>query len=265
MKPRLGAVSYLNTRPLVVALERDSAPFALSYSVPSRCARKLAAGTIDVGIIPAIEYARSPRPYWIVPDIAIGSQGPVLTVRLFCRRPLLQIKRIALDTSSRTSVALLSILLREKFALTPQLIEAPPDLEAMLECADAALLIGDQVFPHLDEDLVESLDLGREWTAMTDLPFVFAFWAGRQQALTPAQVQQLQWAKDQGLCQVPSIAATYSRECGGSPEFYEHYLTHHIRFDLDEAAQAGLRLFYQLARRHGLIDAVSPLRFYPAA
>ena len=264
MKPRLGAVPYLNTRPLVFALERDPAPFALSYSVPSRCARELAAGTIDVGVIPAIEYARSPHPYWIVPDIAIGSQGSVLTVRLFCRRPLSRIERIALDTSSRTSVALLSILLRERFALTPQLIEAPPDLGAMLECADAALLIGDQVFPHLDRD-VESLDLGREWTAMTDLPFVFAFWAGRQQALTPAQVQQLQRAKDQGVCQVPSIAAAYSRECGGSPEFYERYLTHHIRFDLDEAAQAGLQLFYQLAHRHGLIDAVPPLRFYPAA
>ena len=179
MKPRLGAVPpYLNTQPLVVALERDPATFALSYLVPSRCARELADGTIDVGIIPVIEYARSARPYWIVPDIAIGSQGSVVTVRLFCRRPLPQVERIALDTSSRTSVALLSILLREKFALAPQLIEAPPDLEAMLECADAALLIGDQVFPHLDGEL-ESLDLGREWTAMTDLPFVFAFWAGR--------------------------------------------------------------------------------------
>ena len=264
MKPRLGAVPYLNTRPLVAALERDPAPFALSYSVPSRCAQSLAAGAIDVGIIPAIEYARSVRPYWIVPDIAIGSQGPVLTVRLFCQRPLPQIKRIALATCSRTSVALLSILLREKFALTPQLIEMPPDLEAMLACADAALLIGDRVFPHLDRGL-ESLDLGQEWTAMTELPFVFAFWAGRAQVLSPAQVQQLQWAKSQGVCQVPAIAQAYSRECGGSPEFYERYLTHHIRFDLDEAAQAGLRLFYRLAHRHGLLGAVPRLRFYPAA
>lgn len=264
MKPRLGAVPYLNTRPLVAALDGEAAPFALSYSVPARCARQLAAGSIDVGVIPAIEYARSPHPYWIVPDIAIGSHGPVLTVRLFYRRPLPQIERVALDTSSRTSVALLSILLREKFALTPQLIEAPPDLAAMLECADAALLIGDQVFPHLD-GAVESLDLGREWTAMTDLPFVFAFWAGRQQGLTPGQVRQLQAAKAQGLCQVPAIAAAYSCAYGGQPAFYEHYLTHHIRFDLDEAAQAGLRLFYQLAQRHGLIDAAPPLRFYPAA
>ncbi len=264
MKPRLGAVPYLNTRPLVVALERDPAPFALTYSVPSRCARALADGTIDVGVIPAIEYARSARPYWIVPDVAIGSHGPVLTVRLFCRRPLPQVERIALDTSSRTSVALLSILLREKFACSPQWIEAAPDLADMLERADAALLIGDRVFPHLDGPL-ESLDLGREWTEMTGLPFVFAFWAGAHQALTPAQVQQLQQAKEQGVCQVPSIAVAHSRQCGGSPEFYQRYLTHHIRFDLDEAAQAGLRLFYQLAHRHGLIDAVPPLRFYPAA
>ena len=131
----------------------------------------------------------------------------MLTVRLFCRRPLPQVRAHSLGTPVLApSVALLSILLREKFALTPQLIEAPPDLAAMLDVADAALLIGDEVFPHLDADL-ESLDLGREWTAMTDLPFVFAFWAGREQALTPAQVQQLQRAKDGGI--VPS--AVYRR------------------------------------------------------
>lgn len=263
MKPRLGAVPYLNTRPLVVALECNPAPFVLSYSVPSRCARELAAGTIDVGLIPAIEYARSARPYWIVPNIAIGSQGQVLTVRLFCRRPIFKIKRIALDTSSRTSVALLSIFLREKFSLTPQWIEAPPHLDAMLAVADAALLIGDSVFPHLDGPW-PSLDLGEEWTIMTGLPFVFAFWAGYPQALTPAQVQRLQRAKDEGLRHASSMARAFCQQRGGSLHLYERYLTHHIRFDLDEAAQAGLQLFYQLAHCHGLIDAVPPLRFYPA-
>ena len=263
MSLRLGAVAYLNTRPLTICLEGADSPFDLTYSVPAVCATNLAAGAVDVGLIPSIEYARSPRPYWIVPGIAIGSHGSVLTVRLFCRRPLPQVERIALDTSSRTSVALLSILLREKYSLTPQLVEAPPNLKAMLQHADAALLIGDPVFAQLDGDL-ESLDLGQEWTAMTDLPFVFAFWAGYPQALGPAQVHSLQVAKDRGLPQVPSIAQSYSRARGGPPALYERYLTHHIRFDLDEAAQAGLIQFYQLAHRHGLIDAVPPLRFYPA-
>ncbi|NKB68190.1 MAG: hypothetical protein GKR89_14105 [Candidatus Latescibacteria bacterium] len=261
MSLRLGAVSYLNTRPLTVCLEGPESPFELAYSVPAVCGANLAAGAVDLGLIPSIEYARSSQPYCIVPNIAIGSHGPVLTVRLFCRCPLHQVERIALDTSSRTSVALLAILLREKFGLNPELVEAPPDLDAMLELADAALLIGDPVFAQLDRDL-ESLDLGQEWTTMTNLPFVFAFWAGRSQALAPPQIRALQQARDQGLPQVPAIAQTYSRQHGGPAELYERYLTQHIRFGLDEAAQTGLRLFYQLAHRHGLIDAVPTLRFY---
>ena len=262
MSARLGAVSYLNTRPLVFALKRDRAPFSLSYSLPSRCAVDLAEGHIDVGLIPSIEYARSPEPYYIAPEVAIASRGEVLTVRLFYLGELAQITKVALDLSSRTSVALVRILLSEKFGLNPLFVDAEPDLDAMLKIADAALLIGDPIFELLDLDC-RSLDLGSEWNELTGLPFVFAFWAGREGALGKDEARVLIKAKEEGLGHIGEIAAAYSEERGGDPALYERYLRRHIDCDLDEAALDGLRVFYAKSREHGLIDAVPELRFYP--
>ena len=260
MSVRLGTIGFLNTRPLIVSLEQDST-FELSYSVPALCAAELREGRIDVGLIPSIEYARSAEPYYIVPEVALATHGEVLTVRLFYRGDLGRAARIALDRSSRTSVALLRIFLREKFGLDPEFVEAPPDLAAMLEIADAALLIGDPMFQHLDTGL-ESVDLGREWVELTGHPLVLAFWAGRERALSPAQARQLVQAKPAGQQQIPSIARAFCRERGGSAELYERYLRQHICFDLGDAELAGLRVFYGLAREHGLIQAVPELRFY---
>lgn len=261
MRPRLGAVSFLNTRPLVFTLERDPASFALSYSVPSRCAIDLAAGTVDVGLIPSIEYARSAEPYYIAPGVAIGTRGAVLTVRLYYRGDVAQIEKVALDLSSRTSVALVRILLREKFGLDPVFVDAEPDLKAMLASADAALVIGDPVFALLHGEC-QSLDLGTEWVELTGLPFVFAFWAGRAAALSSAQAQALLAAKVAGLHHIGEIALAYSNEHGGDPALYERYLQRHIDFDLDDAALEGLRAFYTKASAHGLIESAPELRFY---
>ena len=261
MKPRLGAVSYLNTRPLVFALESACSPFALNYSVPSRCADDLACGAVDVGVIPSIEYARSIDPYFIVPGIGIGAHGEVLTVRLYHRVAVAKITRVALDLSSRTSVALVRVLLRERYGLDPAFVDAAPDLEAMLASADAALLIGDPVFAALD-GIHKSLDLSAEWTELTGLPFVFAFWAGREDALDPALVQVLIAAKEKGLRHIDDIARTYHEESPGDPELYAHYLREHINFDLDVAALEGLHAFYEKAATHGLIAAAPDLRFY---
>ena len=263
MRPRLGAVSFLNTRPLVYTLERDAVHFDLSYSVPSRCASALASGAVDVGLIPTIEYARSAEPYYIAPGVAIGTRGAVLTVRLYYRGDVQRIEKVALDLSSRTSVALLRILLREKFALDPVFVDAEPNLEVMLATADAALVIGDPVFALLGQEC-ESLDLGAEWFDMTGLPFVFAFWTGRAGALNAKQAQMLLAAKVEGIGHISEIAKTYSREHGGDPAFYKRYLQGHIDFDLDDRALQGLSLFYDKASEHGLIPAVPELRFYAA-
>lgn len=260
MSVRLGAVAFLNARPLVVSLETNPR-FELSYSVPAVCAAALREGRIDLGLIPSIDYARSPEPYFIVPQVAIASRGEVLTVRLFYQGAPDQIARVAVDLSSLTSVALVRILLREQYQLDPEFIEAPPDLAGMLEVADAALLIGDLVFCTMDAEPA-SLDLGRAWTELTGLPFVFAFWAGRRGALSPAQTRQLVQARRQGQGQISGIARAFQQEWSGSAELYERYLREHIYFDLGKAELAGLHRFYVLACEHGLIEAVPELRFY---
>lgn len=264
-KLRLGAVSFLNTRPLTVGLDGPDSPFDLHYDVPSRCAADLAAGAIDVGLIPVIEYARQEPAYWIVPGISIAARGQVLTVQLFYRGELSDLKRIAVDTSSRTSVALLTVLMREYFELDPELVPAAPDLEAMLHQADAALLIGDPVLPLVSdtEDHRQSLDLAQVWVEKTGLPFVFAFWAGREGGLTPGHVARLQQAKLAGSACLPQIAAGFQRERAGEAAFYERYLGDHIQHDLGAKEIEGLQLFYRLAAKHGLIDTEPTLRFYP--
>jgi chorismate dehydratase len=266
MSARLGAVSYLNARPLTVALGEGDGDFELAYSVPSLCAADLHAGRIDAGLIPSIEYARSREPYCIVPEVAIGARGEVLTVRLFWRGELKRVRRVALDTGSRTSACLLRILLREQYGLEPEFIEAKPDLNAMLREADAALIIGDAVFA-VDGDGIESLDLGREWVGMTGHPFVFAFWAGRPEGLNTEQVEALIVGRDVGLSRVEEVAEDFFRRSGHGPsaEFYAHYLTDHIRFELGTAELKGLATFYRLAADHGLIEAAPELRFYERA
>lgn len=259
MKVRLGAVSFLNTRPLTVALEQEDAPFALSYAVPAVCADELRAGQVDLGLIPAIEYARSPEPYYIVPGISLACQGEVLSVRLFGEQDPGRIRRVALDRSSRTSAALLHILLRESYQLEPEFVTAPPDLDAMLGRADAALLIGDPVFRYRQHP---SLDLGQWWRELTGLPFVFAFWAGRRDALPPHLVKALVRAKREGWSRIGEIALDHARQHGGEAAFYQHYLEHHMHYELGEAELAGLAEFYRLAQRHGQTEAAPPLRFY---
>jgi chorismate dehydratase len=262
---RLGAVSFLNTRPLTYGLEEDGAGFDLVYDVPSACADALRAGRIDVGLIPVIEYARQGGG-WVVPDLAIGAVGEVLTVRLFFRGELASVRSVAADASSRTSVALLRILLKAKYGITPEVVPAAPDLDAMMHRADAALLIGDPVLPLVetgDDDGRHSLDLGQEWNDFSGTPFVFAFWAGGDGKLTSAQVARLQRARREGEQHVSDIAAAFQRERAGSVELYERYLRDHICYDLGEQQMAGLQQFYRLALEQGLITDIPPLRFYP--
>ena len=144
MEPlRLGAVSYLNTKPLVYGLEADPG-FAIRFDVPAKCAELLHAGEVDLGLIPAIEYLNGD--YAIVPGVSIASDGPVATVAVFTRTPIARVRSVALDVSSRTSVALTRILCTKHWRIAPAFVPADPDLEAMLARADAALVIGDPAF-----------------------------------------------------------------------------------------------------------------------
>lgn len=279
---RLGAVEYLNARPLVHGLERD-ARFAVRFDVPSRCADLLHEGAIDVGLIPSIEYLRGPRQasYRIVPDLAIGSRGPVASVMLYVTRPIGEVDTLALDVSSRASVALLRVLCAHRFRIAPALEVRGPDLVSMLAGADAALVIGDNAL-FLDREAldavgadvagrrgvpsgritIQSIDLGQEWTTWTGLPFVYAFWAGLPGAIEGDALEALRRARDQGVRRPAEIAAAYfvgdpTRQAVG-----ERYLRDNIRYGLGDDERAGLEAFYRYAAESGVVESAGALRFY---
>lgn len=252
---RVGAVSYLNSEPLVYGLEGD-ARLLLERDVPARVAERLHSGAVDLGLIPSIEY--SAAPYAIVPGIAIACRGEVRSVCLFHRGRLGRPRRVALDTSSRTSVALTKVLLRERLGRDPEYVPMAPDVPAMLAVADAALVIGDQA---LACD-APRLDLGAAWLEHTGLPFVFAFWAGRPGALGRGDVRRLHRARREGLLHVRDIAAAYGAPGAEQAARQREYLERHIVYDLGADELAGLREFQRRAHALGLIPALPELRFY---
>ena len=260
MRPvRLGAVDYLNARPLVYGLELRHG-FALRFDAPSKCAALLHEGSIDVGMIPSIEYLRGAQ-YHAVPDMAIVSEGQVASVALFSTKSLQQIRTIAADTSSRTSNGLLRVLCYESFGIEPEFIPMAPHPDEMLRRCDAALLIGDAAlfFNHAQAG-AEKLDLGEEWTRMSGLPFVWAFWAGRPGALTPEQIQLLAQARDAGVAASDAIATMY---CGPErADVGRRYLRENIRYDWGPRELEGLRAYYELALKHGLVERGESPTFY---
>jgi len=258
---RLGAVCYLNTKPLVYEL--DARPdFAVRFDVPSKCAELLDAGCTDLGLIPSFEYARH-ADYRIVPHLAIASERAVESVAMFTKRPISQIRTIALDTSSRTSVNLLRLLCTAWFKIQPAFTSAAPDVDAMLRDNDAALLIGD---PALFADPaalgVQKIDLGLTWREMTGLPFVWAFWAGRADAADDTVSRALRETRDRGLANIDDIAR---REAPGDPQrqtLIARYLRETIVYDLDGPFETGLRTYYTLLAEHGLLERNAELRFF---
>jgi chorismate dehydratase len=250
---RVSAVGYLNARPLVYGLERRPERFAVSFDVPSACAARLHSGDVDLGLIPSVEYLRGD--YRVVPDLAIASRGAVASVAVFSRRPLVQARSIALDTGSRTSVAMLKVLCAERFGIAPEFIPLEPDLDAMLARADAALLIGD---PALWTDApargLLKVDLGTEWTAHTGLPFVWAFWAGPENAIDAEGVLQMIEARDRGVGAVDEIAAAYAPGDRTRAARAADYLRTNVYFRFGDSEAEALQRFYSSARRLGIVD-----------
>jgi chorismate dehydratase len=252
---RLGAVGYLNARPLVCGLDR-SPRFALRYDVPSECARLLHAGEIDLGLIPSIEYLRGDS-YRIVPDVAIASRGPVASVALFTTRPISEVRSIVMDTSSRTSVALVRVLCARLFKIEPAIEGHSPDLNAMLDRGDAALIIGDKALvwdPGVERE-IQKIDLGEAWTSLSGLPFVWAFWAGPAGVVTADDVSALQKAREAGVEQSDTIGREYFRDVPQHRELGARYLRDNIKYYLGAEERAGLELFYRYAAEIGVVDA----------
>ena len=254
---RVGAVSYLNTRPLIYGLrERLQGLGVLSLNLPSRLADDLATGRLDVALIPSIEFLRGiDRGYRVISDAAITCHGPVWSVRLLSRVPISQIRSLALDEGSRTSAALVQVLLKELHGLSPQIV--PLRIEQVPESvvADAVLLIGDRAM-HPPTDVFEEIwDLGERWCDGTGLPFVFAMWVARTElANSDALKQTLKAARDDGLRHLEKIAKHEAGAHGLTIPALHRYFDQNLHFQLGSREWDGLELFRSKATRQGLLN-----------
>jgi len=258
---RIGAVNYLNTKPLIYDLELLAASAELVLDVPSRLADLLGAGLLDVALIPVIEYFRGSR-YTIVPDISIASRGPVLSVTLFSRQTWPGIRRVALDEGSRTSSVLAQILMGKRHGIQPEIVSLPLDQSAEEADADAVLLIGDRAMRACLPGFAHAYDLGQEWHDWTGLPFVYAVWAVREGADLGGVLGALQEARRRGCGRVGSIAHREAPRLGLDAGFCRRYLANIIHFDLGPREQAGLHHYYMLACELGLAPRGVNLEFY---
>jgi chorismate dehydratase len=263
MKLRISLVHYLNSAPLGWAFLHG--PFRDQFEVlpssPAVCADQLASGEVDIGLIPSIEYQRIPGLH-IIPGISIASLGEVRSILLVKPKGQGSIRSVALDTSSRTSVALAKILLQVKMELRPEYVPHPPDPAAMLGQCDAALVIGDPALQIRLEDY-DTMDLAGEWVRWQQKPFVCAFWACKSGAPFPADLNSIfRAAGDWGLQRRDEIAAVYAKSLNLPASFLEDYLIHNIDYGFGSEHVGGLKEFYRLAKQEDLIPDLQDLRFY---
>ena len=269
---RISAISYLNTAPLMWDFERGNAGenFEISYTIPSQCAAQLKAGTADIGIIPVAAYAVIPD-LLILPGVAIASRKAVRSILLVSKVPRERIRTAALDASSMTSAALTKVLFRKWWGGLPKFVDMAPDVEQMLGQHDAGLLIGDPAL-RIDCSRYFTYDLAEEWNRFTGKPFVFAFWAVRQEALREAWSEFdlagiFQRSRDHGLQPDPlaQIARQWAPRLGLSELQVREYLTENIHYHLDAPCLEGLQLFLRYAHECGELPAAPTLHFLDTA
>lgn len=251
-KITIGAVNYLNTKPLVYRLDELAPQAEVVFDLPSRLADSLAAGQLDVALIPSVELFQDAS-YTVISDACIGCRGPVLSVKMFSRVPARQIRTLALDEGSRTSVALVQILLDERFGVRPELQPLPIGAGFDETDADAVLLIGDRAMHSPAGRFQLVWDLGHEWVDWTGLPFVFAMWTVRPNVDVGNLETTLQAARDEGVAHLQEIAATESAALGLTQPQCLSYLRDNLNFYFGADERRGLKLFYAHAARLGLV------------
>ncbi len=286
-KLRISIVQYLNTAPLVWGFTNGPlrGKYDLSFTVPSQCAEQLRRGAVDVAIIPAIEYQRIDN-LAILPDMAIASKKQVRSLLIISKKPIEQVNSFALDASSRSTQTLTRILCAEKWKIAPEFFEASPDLGAMLEQADAALLIGDpalRIAVGIEKDswsgaegrtmcqaaalgitnaeMLYVYDVVSEWRSLTGLPAVLAVWAARRDVATPDVAADFLASRDFGLSCIPEICFDAARDLELPQRTLESYLRDNIDFTLDEENRRGLELYFAHAAKLGLIPQAKPIEW----
>ncbi|MCA9074998.1 MAG: menaquinone biosynthesis protein [Planctomycetaceae bacterium] len=258
---RIGAVSYLNSKPLIEGLDELVPDAELILDLPSRLADDLARGELDVALIPSIEAFADPD-YEIVSNACVATRGPVLSVKLYTRVHPGEVKTLALDEGSRTSAALVQIMLHDRYGVTPKLSMLPMGSGVEDSEADAILLIGDRAMHPPQEKFHTVWDLGQEWLTWTGLPFVFAMWVTRAGTDLGPVADALARARDRGVQEIPNIAQREASGLGIARQKAADYLTRNLHFRLGSAERNGLKQFHRLASRLGLApeDAVPEFR-----
>lgn len=264
LRARIGAVTYLNAQPLTACLGELAPQADVVVDLPSRLADGLAAGWLDVAMLPSIEYFRG-HGRTIVSDACIACAGPVHSVKLYSRVPIEAIRTLALDVGSRTSAALVQILLRERYRLAPQVESLPIGTTVEQITTDAALLIGDRGLLPSPPGFAAVWDLGQQWVEWTGLPFVFAMWIARPGVDLAGWDETFAAARDEGLRRLEQIAAAQSPRLGVPRHDCLVYLRDALHFVLGSRERRGLELFYRLAVKHGLAPPGVDLVFYPSA
>lgn len=290
---RISIVEFLNTAPLVWGFTDGplAGKYDLSFAVPSQCSEALKRGEVDVAIIPAIEYQRIDNTV-VLPGMAVAADGEVRSLLVVSKKPIDRARRIALDTSSRATVALVKMLAPGHWNINPEFVDAAPDPSEMLQSADAALIIGDPALRIAikmdqlsnkvpseerccqgdpDEMPVQGFetlfiyDVAQQWREMTGKPCVLAIWVGRKEAITPEVVADFQASKEYGVARAREIAEAASIKLDLPVPELERYLTENVRFDLDGNNLAGLNLYFEKAAQLGLIPRNKPLEFAAAS
>jgi len=259
---RLAASSYLNSAPLIWSFLHGSYRGSVDFveAVPARCAQLLAESTVEGALIPVIEYQRIDGGS-LVPNVCVGSQKEVLSVVLVSRdKQLDNVRSVALDESSRTSATLVKIIFREFLDREPEWTTRAPNIEEMLEKNDAALIIGDPGMGFRRRGL-NVWDMASLWKQYTGLGFVFAMWMVQDSAVERARMVDFSGARDEGVAALEEIVASYKDKIPMPVEELRNYLTENIVFNVDESMEKGLRLYFELAFKHKLIDSVRQLRF----
>jgi chorismate dehydratase len=249
---RVGAVEFLNARPLVAALAGDSR-CETTYDRPSRLSPRLAAGELDVGMIPVADFLRGVGQA-AVAGVSIASRGPAGSVLLLSKCPPADIASLTLDTSSRTSAALAQVVLAERYGCRPTTIGASPCLDSMLARADAALLIGAAALGAIHSEVVSVLDLGHEWHEWQRVPFVYAVWALASEDGSEELADILRAAKASGLTRLAEIARVEAQRTGFAPATIWRYYRFNMDYELGAEHLEGVRRFGELCARHGLIE-----------
>ncbi len=229
-------------------------------AVPARCGEMLSEGDVEGALIPVIEYQRIPG-ILLAPDVCVGSKGTVRSVVLVTRKDKLkEVRSVALDESSRTSVTLLKIIFREYLGIDPEWATYEPDVESMLSGHDAALIIGDPAMTFTRDDL-RIFDMASLWQEFTGLGFAFAMWAVREDSAQSVEHIDFAEARDEGLARIEEIISHYDCAIALSREELRTYLTANITYQIDQNIEEGLKLYFELAFKHGLIEKPKPLHF----